>query len=63
MQQAYVSDCPFNFFSCTEIKNISYYMVMQYDQTVSCGSSRHYQIAVYLHYFAYAYLTFSLSFL
>ena len=37
------------FYSCTEIRNISdhsYYLVMEYDPTVSCGSSRYYQMAV-----------------
>ena len=37
------------FFSCIEIRNISddsYYLVMQYDPTVHCSSSRYYQMAV-----------------
>ena len=37
------------FLSCVEVRNISddnYYLVMQYDPTVSCNSSRYYQMAV-----------------
>ena len=37
------------FFACTEIRNItddSYHLVMEYDPTVSCGSSRYYQMAI-----------------